>query len=383
MTNSILHRRAALSAVAALAVAGLSLSSAGAAQADTAISGPVNLGDAETFAVLGGSAITNTGASTIAGDLGLSPAPATAATGFTGTQTSGTTHYTDSVAAQAQLDLTNASLVAASLSPTESGLANIVGRVLTPGVYSGGALLLPNNGTVTLDGSAESVWVFQASSSLTIGSDTQVLLINGASACNVFWQVGSSASLDTSADFVGTILAGVSISTESDSTVAGRLLAKDAVTLINTDITVPTGCAQGVEPVTTIAPTITSGTPVAAIAGVDYVFTITADGTPGFTYTVTSGSLPPGLSLDSTTGAITGTPTTPGSSTFTVTVSNGTAPDASASYTVETAPAGTTPAGELASTGVDTSGLTAGGAALLALGLMLVAFRRRPAMARR
>ena len=380
-----IRRRAALGAGTILAIAGLSVLAAGPAQAAVVIYGPIDLGAANTFAVLGSSAITNTGPSVIAGDLGVSPG--TSAGDFTGTQpVRGTTHYTDTVAADAQLDLTDAMNDAASLTPIQSGLANLTAMNLTPGVYSGGALAIDAGGLLTLTGGPESVWVFQAASSLVTGAGSQIQILGGGSACNVFWRVTSDTTLNTTSQFVGTVMSGGSISTSSGTTVSGRLLADTgAVTLINTVINSPTGCAPGVAPTTTVAPTITSGTPTAATAGTPYSYTVTASGTPSPGYTVTSGALPTGLTLDSTTGTISGTPTGEGTSTFTITVSNGTAPDATATYTITTAavPAGTTPAGQLASTGSESTGLALGGLSLLAAGLLLVAFRRSPATARR
>lgn len=226
-------------------------------------------------------------------------------------------------------------------------------------------------------GSANSVWVFQAASSLTIGSATQIIVTGGANACNVFWEVGNSASLGTAAQFQGTILAKESISATTGATIIGRLLANTAaVTLDTNTITVPTGCTP--PGTVSTSPVLTSGTPPSATAGTPYSFPVTATGTPAPTYSVTAGSLPAGLTLNATTGVISGTPTTVGSSTFTVTATNGTAPDTSATYTIETAaatiPAAATASGAsaLADTGADmtvpllvASLLTAAGVALL------------------
>jgi len=319
-------------------VSTLTLGALSTASAATVIDGPINLGTAAGYGVLANSTVTNTGPTIVNGDLGLSPG--TSITGFGGAPdgvVNGTVHATDAAAAQAQADTTTAYNVAASLTPTTTGIGELNGLSLTPGVYTGGALALSNNGALTLAGAADSVWVFQAASTLTIGSATRITITGGANACNVFWQVGSSATIGTAAQFQGTILAQQSITATTSATIVGRLLAGGAaVTLDTNTITAPTNCAPSVPPVVTVAPTITSGAPANPTAGTPYSHTITASGTPAPGYAVSSGSLPAGLSLDSTSGTISGTPLTPGSSTFGVTASNGTAPDATVSYTVTT-----------------------------------------------
>jgi hypothetical protein len=333
-------RRFGLTASVLLLVASASLLTAGSAQAATTPGGPIDLGAAAAFGVLGGSAVTNTGPTLVNGDLGVSPG--TSITGFTGTPegtSTGTLHQTDAVADRGQNDLTTAINAGAALTPMTSGLSELDGQTLAPGVYAGGALSLANNGTLTLAGSASSVWVFQAASTLTIGSGTKVLLSGGASACNVFWLVGSSATVGTTAQLQGTILADQSISATTGATISGRLLARSgAVTLDSNTITVPTGCgAPAGQPA--LSPQISSAAPTSATVGTAYAFTVTATGTPAPTYEVTAGALPAGLTLDTATGTITGMPTAAGSSTFTVTASNGTAPDATATYVIATQPA--------------------------------------------
>ncbi len=342
---------AALSIAVCAAV--LPTSAAGAA---TTINGPIDLGAATPFGVLGASEVTNTGPSAITGDVGVSPG--TSVTGFLppGTFT-GTLHQTDPVASLAQGNLTTAINAAASLSPTTSGLANLTGLSLTPGVYSGGALELDSGGILTLAGTATSVWVFQAASTLTIGSASQIVLSGTASACNVFWQIGSSATLGTGAAFVGTVMANVSITATTGASVIGRLLASTAaVTLDTNTVTVPTGCNPPGTIAVTDSPDITTGTPPDGTVGTPYAFTVAATGIPTSTYTVTSGALPQGLTLATGSGVISGTPTTGGSYTFTITASNGQTPDASQIVTLtvaatpaltELAPTGSTPAAAL------------------------------------
>jgi hypothetical protein len=376
MTRSVSRRRTA--ALALILGAGIALVPAASVFADTTISGPINLGTATSFGVLGASTVTNTGTTTITGDVGVNPG--TAITGFPPGIYGGTLHQTDAIAIQAQNDLTTAYNVAAGLTPVTTGLSDLAGLSLTPGVYSGPTLSL--NGDVTLAGSADSVWVFQAASTLITGSASRILLTGGASSCNVFWQVGSSATLGTASTFVGTIMASQSITATTAATIEGRLLASNAaVTLDSNVITRPVGCADASTTVVSTSPTITSQAPTAtAVAGTPYSSTITASGTPSATYTVTSGVLPTGLTLNATTGAITGTPTTPGSYTFTVTAANGTAPDVSAVYsiTVSAPPAavrGVAAQAELAATGTDALPLVAAAGGLLAMGLVFLVIR--------
>ena len=313
------------------------------AAASSAVDGPIDLGTAASYGALGATTVTNTGPTVINGDLGLSPG--TSITGFGGApngMVNGTVHATDAAAAGAQSDTTIAYNVAASLTPTTTGIGELSGLSLTPGVYTGGALALSDNGALTLAGSANSVWVFQAASTLTIGSATRITITGGASACNVFWQVGSSATIGTAAQFQGTVLAQQSVTATTSATVVGRLLARGgAVTLDTNTITAPTGCSTPGTASRTVGPTITSGPPPAARTGVRYTHSLTSTGSPTPTYTITSGALPAGLALDSTTGTISGTPDAAGESTFTITASNGTAPATGVTYTMTTSPAAT------------------------------------------
>jgi type VI secretion system secreted protein VgrG len=363
------------------------------ASAATVIDGPVNLGTATSYGVLGASTVTNTGPTIVTGDLGLSPG--SSITGFSAPPNGsvvGTTHQTDAPAALAQNDLTTAYNVAASLTPMRTGLTDLAGASLAPGVYRGGALSL--TGTLTLAGTAQSVWVFQAASTLVISSNTHILLTGGASACNVFWQVGSSATIGTAADFVGTVMAAQSVTATTGATIQGRLLARTgAVTLDDNVISAPTGCADASTTVvsTTPSPDITSSAPPTATVGSAYSFTVTATGTPAPTFAVSSGSLPAGLQLDSITGVISGTPTQVGASSFEITASNGVAPDVMAAYTLTSSVASaaraaalrasaTTAAAtgtSLAATGAEVTSTIATGIAALVLGSALLVLARR------
>lgn len=220
------------------------LTLASSSQAATA----VGLGTADSFAVLGGSGVTNTGPSVINGDLGTAPNPSV--TGFGGAPNgtvNGAVHQADAVAAQAQADLTTAYNNAAGQGPVITRPTELGGATLTPGVYDSAAGTFGITGRLTLDGQGDpdSVFIFQTASTLITASASQVQLINGARSCNIFWMVGSSATLDTNSEFAGSILALQSISLNSGVTVDGRLLARNgAVTLINDNVT-RAQCAAG------------------------------------------------------------------------------------------------------------------------------------------
>lgn len=211
---------------------------------------PVGLGTAEPFAVLAGSTITNTGPSVINGDLGLDPG--TEVTGFPPGTVNGARHVNNAVARQAKVDLVTAYNDAAGRPFTATLPPDVGGRILTPGVYRTGSVpSLGLTGPLTLDaqGNPNAVFIFQIESTLTTATDSRVNLINGAQACNVFWQVGSSATLGTRTAFKGNILALTSISVNDAVTVDGRLLARNgAVTLINDTVTRARCAAAGPEP---------------------------------------------------------------------------------------------------------------------------------------
>lgn len=220
---------------------------------------PVGLGTAGSFAVLAGSAVTNTGPTILNGDLGVSPG--TAITGFPPGIVNGTVHDDDGVAAGAQSDLTTAYNDAAGRTPTASVGAFIgAGQTLLPGVYKASSSL-EVGGSLILDGHGDpsAVFIFQIGSALTTDSASHVILTGGAQACNVFWQVGSSATLGTGSIFQGTILALTSITVTTGDTVLGRVLARNgAVTLDDDTITVPS-CT--IPPTPTPTPTTPTPTP--------------------------------------------------------------------------------------------------------------------------
>ena len=211
------------------------------------------LGTEQSFAVLGGSTVTNTGSSVITGNLGVSPG--SAITGFPPGIVTGVTHAADAEALQAQTDTTAAYIDLASQACTSDLTGqDLGGKTLVPGVYcfSSSSQL---TGALTLDagGVSNAVWVFKAGSTLTTAVNSSVVLINGANPCNVFWQVGSSATLGTTTSFVGNIFALTSITLNNGASVSGRVLARNgAVTLDNNIVTVP-ACDV---PVTSTPPTL-------------------------------------------------------------------------------------------------------------------------------
>ncbi|MFD6554447.1 ice-binding family protein, partial [Streptomyces sp. NPDC058398] len=227
----------------------------------SAVATPVPLGTAESFAVLAGASITNTGPSVITGDVGVSPG--TAITGFPPGLVNGTQHSADAVALQAKSDLVAAYNDAAGQATDSALPPDAGGLTLVPGVYTSQSTL-GLTGTLTLDagGDPDAVWVFQVGSGLTTASASQVLLVNGASPCNVYWQIGSSATLGTNSTFVGSILALTSISATTGTSIDGRALARNgSVTLDTNRITLPT-CGTGTTGATTAGTTgdTTAGT---------------------------------------------------------------------------------------------------------------------------
>jgi hypothetical protein len=201
----------------------------------------VALGSAAGFAVLAGSTVTNIGGTTVTGDLGVSPG--TAVTGFPPGTVVGTIHAGDSTGAGAIANLTIAYNDAAgrTLCPTTVA-GNLGGLTLTPGLYKSTSGLEISSGDLTLDaqGDVNAVFIFQMASTLTTATGLHVILAGGAKASNVFWQVGSSATLGTNSAFVGTIMADQSISLNTGATLDGRALARiGAVTLDTNSVTKP------------------------------------------------------------------------------------------------------------------------------------------------
>jgi hypothetical protein len=203
----------------------------------------VGLGSAAPFSVLAGSTVTNTGPTTLYGDLGLSPG--SSVTGAP--HVIGATHVDDAVAIAAKNNLTAAYNDAASRASNGSAGTDLAGKSFLPGVYTASSSLLLSSGSVTLnaEGNPNAVFIFQIGSTLTTASNTSVSLVNGAQACNVFWQVGSSATLGTGTAFVGTIMAQASITANTAATIHGRLLAQTGAVTLDDNTIVTSSCATG------------------------------------------------------------------------------------------------------------------------------------------
>lgn len=210
-------------------------------------SGSVNLGSCSNFIILASSAISSTGGGTINGDVGLTPGSGTNITGLVNSQVNGTIYTVDiggpsgsvvntTLLTAAMNDLTTAyNDIVARTNPivVDPGSGDIGGMTLDPGLYNFTSTAMITGTNVTLTGSSTDVWIFQIGSTLTVDSGIGVILTGGAQANNVFWQVGSSATLGTNSVFVGTILAQDSITMNTGSTIDGRLLTQTGTVTFN------------------------------------------------------------------------------------------------------------------------------------------------------
>ena len=248
-------RHGAAGAAILLALSAGLLASATAAHAAATA---VPMGTAEPFAVLAGTGITSTGPTTVNGDIGSFPNDAMTVTGSL--VLNGTDHSGDGVTQGAKNDLTAAYLAAAGQTPDTTISADLAGQTLSPGVYfKGDGLAISGPVPLTLDagGDANAVFVFQSGSTLVTNPNTSVNLVNGATACNVFWQVTSSTTLGVNSTFRGTILTLQNSSMDTGATLEGSLLSRNgAVTMDNNTILRP-ACAS---PVTATAGGGTGGT---------------------------------------------------------------------------------------------------------------------------
>lgn len=281
----------------------------------------VPLGTAGSFAVLSGSGITNTGATTIKGDVGSSPTPAE--TGFAACPAAdcvtltGANHTSptpnDAVTVKAKIDLTTAYNYAAGQVSTQVA-TELANQRLVAGVYSSASGTFQMTGTLVLDGQNKTngVWIFQTASTLITGGTGNVSLIRGAQACDVFYQVGSAATLGAGSTLKGTILAHDTISLGNGVTVQGRLLAGEqasgagAVTLIHDTIVSPL-CVTTTPP-SSPPNTTPPGTPI----GTTPTGTTPTGTTPTGTTPLTTTTTTPRTVLATVTTPKTGTPTSTG-----------------------------------------------------------------------
>lgn len=308
----------------------------------------VSLGTAQSFAVIGGQSVTNTGPTIVKGDLGI--APGNTVTGFPPglVVAPATIHAADALAAQAQIDVTTAynALTAQTCDFGPFGPTDLAGQTLIPGVYCYSSSV-QNSGTVTLSGTAADVWVFKIGSTLTTGPGSGVAFLGGAQTCNVFWQVGSSATLDTTTTWAGDILALTSITMNTHANLAGRVLARNGSVTLDSNTVDATACgaptSAGVALFKQFVPatidagglsalTITLNNTNSGIATLTADFTdnlpvgLTTVGLPATTCgvmsptaTATSVTLPVGATIPG------GTPGTPGFCTVSVDVTSSTA----------------------------------------------------------
>jgi hypothetical protein len=201
--------------------------------AHAAVIPPIVLGTASSFSALGAAAVTNTGPSILNADLGVSPG--SSLTGWPPGIVLGTVHATDAVAAQAQLDVTTAANQLMGLPSYNVGTADLNGLTFVAGAYSSASSLL-NTGTITLQGDADDIFIFTAVSSLTTGSGSRIAFIGNVQACNVYWRIGSDATLGTNSAFVGTLIAQASVAATTGATINGRLFAQTAAVTLDDNV---------------------------------------------------------------------------------------------------------------------------------------------------
>jgi hypothetical protein len=278
MTKHLPVTRRLAATFATCTLAAIVVAAAMGSTATAAIVPTVPLGTSANYAVLGGSTVTNTGPSILDNSLGLWPGPSISGFPPGLVLPPGTTDTTNAAAQQAQSNLTAAYVDAAGRPLDATTTADLANLNLQGGVYAGpskGALGL--TGPLVLDGAGDpsSVFIFQTDSTLITGSGSSVTLINGAQACNVFWQVGSSATLGTGSVFVGNILALTSITVTTGVTVQGRALARNGAVTLDTDTFTEPSCATTLPATTT---TTVAGTTATTTPG-------GGSGTPGTTPT--------------------------------------------------------------------------------------------------
>jgi hypothetical protein len=280
----------------------------------------VNLGTTASFAVLAGSTITNTGPTTINGDVGVHPG--NTFTGQSSATINGAVHLADGVALQAKNDLVTAYNDAAGRTPVTRIATELGGNTLLPGVYDSASGTFQITGTLTLDaqGDPNAVFIFQTATTLVTAANSNISLLNGARFCRIFWKVGSSATLGVGSHFVGHIFALTSITANTGATVQGQLLARNGAVTLDTN-TITNGLCPTLTTTTTAnGTTTTTGNGTTTTTGNGTTTTGTGTTTTtgnGTTTTTGNGTTTTGTGTTTTTG--TGTTTTTGTGTTTTT----------------------------------------------------------------
>ncbi|SEV93919.1 ice-binding family protein [[Clostridium] fimetarium] len=341
----------------------------------------VNLRSTASFAILAGETITNTGSSVINGDAGgdVGVYPGSAFTGDTKVTIAGAVHLSDAIAEQAKQDLVLAYDDAAGRIPTTTFTETdnqLGGKTLTTGVYAFGHATTANltaSSPLILDaqGDPEAVFIFQASSDLVTASGSQIVLVNGAKFCRIFWQVTSSATLGTGSHFVGHIFALTSIQAQTGATIQGQLLARNgSVTLDNNTIT--NGLCTTVGENETAS--VTAGTTAATTAGT------TAATTAGTTAATTAATTAPttAATTAATTAPTTAATTAVTTPAITATTTASTSTETTAETETEVVKEGTSPQTGDYSADYSDMGMTAAASGIfLAINGVILYLRRK------
>jgi LPXTG-motif cell wall-anchored protein len=268
----------------------------------------VDLGVASSFGVLGAATITNTGPTVISGTAGseIGVSGGSAITGFP-PGTAGVVHSNDATAATALA----AAVTAAGVASSEPSIAHtlVPGESLSPGAYALGTLT-SLTGTLTLNGGGDpnAVFVFTTTSSLTTASSSVVTLTNGTQACNVFWEVGSSATLGTNSTFVGHVVALASITATTGASVQGSLFARTGAVTLDSNVITNDNCAPVPVPVAVSAPvqgsSISSVTPATCVTSGPTTVTLNGSFPAAITNITINGTILPANSWVQTSSAI-------------------------------------------------------------------------------
>jgi len=239
-----IFKRLAVVVASALAIVGLSAATGNAAVV------PISIAKANNFGLIVGGGLTNTGQSMISGDLALTPVISYTDTGLLTLQ--GAYHFGDAAAIAAQADAATAYSLASTENPSVVVVSELAGQTLLPGIYTNVAGISVN-GTVNLDAqnNPNAIFVLQTPLALTTGPASHVNLLNGAQACNIFWQVGTTSTLGAGSDFKGNILGKGNFVSAAGSIILGRVLITQGSASLNaTQITRPK--CNSVEPTPTV-----------------------------------------------------------------------------------------------------------------------------------